>query len=147
MPAKQVEASQPLAKQEHELFAAHVAAGVLTPSQAWTASGLDASLSPEKISSRAASLAKQKAVAARIAFFKAVAAKANRVDRDDVVTGLLGIARDPVAPAAARVSAWTAIGKYLGMFVNDVRVELSKPLSEMSDDELMALAASRELGR
>jgi phage terminase small subunit len=48
---------------------------------------------------------------------------AQRVDVqvDEVVAGLKTIAKDCLAPAAARVSAWKALGEYKGMFATGVR--------------------------
>jgi hypothetical protein len=52
---------------------------------------------------------------------------AERVDVqvDEVVAGLRTIAEDCLAPAAARVSAWKALGDYKGMFSTGVREECS----------------------
>lgn len=49
--------------------------------------------------------------------------QAKRVDVqvDEIVIGLKAIAIDSSAPAAARVSAWKALGDYKGMFVTGVR--------------------------
>ena len=48
---------------------------------------------------------------------------AQRVDVqvDEIIAGLKTIAEDCLAPAAARVSAWKALGEHKGMFATGVR--------------------------
>ena len=61
-------------------------------------------------------------------------AKRTGITADRVVAGLLREAEyfGDGASASARVSAWTALGKHLGMFVERVKVEAERPAPDLS---------------
>jgi len=62
---------------------------------------------------------------------------------EDVIRGLLHEAEN-AATDGPRVTAWTNLGKYLGMFTDKHEVTLRKHPSAMTDDELDA--ALRDAG-
>ena len=63
-----------------------------------------------------------------------------RITQDMVIDGLLREARNygEGASHSARVSAWTQLGKHLGMFV-DRRVVGLKRIEDMSEEEVLIL--------
>lgn len=81
-------------------------------------------------------------VAARVRELQAEKAERIGVTVAMVVAGLLkeATSEGQTSSHAARVSAWVALGKHIGMFTDKLEVRIpqpSKPISEMTDEELL----------
>ena len=86
-----------------------------------TQAAIRAGYSKRTAYSQGSRLLKNVEVNAEIDKQRAHHAKRVDVQVDEIVTGLKAIATDSLAPAAARVSAWKALGEYKGMFTTGVR--------------------------
>ena len=73
--------------------------------------------------SQGSRMLKNAKVAAAIRERQAIISERALVTAEDVARGLLRIALDELAPAAARVSAWTQLGKYTGGFIERHQVQ------------------------
>ena len=69
---------------------------------------------------QASQLLSQLPIQGRVRELQQLRANTLSIAAEDVVKGLHDIAKDYDAPHAARVSAWTTIGKHLGMFTDKV---------------------------
>lgn len=154
-----VDPEQPLEKAE-EMFAAMVALLDYDPLKAYLDANLPLAKRESTNRSRAEKLLATERVRARVTFFRANRIEHERKQRlesgapapgdlrtDDVVGGLLGLATDKNQKGRDRVAAWAHLGRYLGMFTDNVTVNLPKPIEQLSDAELHALAASAQRGK
>lgn len=134
------------------LLASYHSATLITPPEG-TLKPLTLSRTPALTAKKAKRLLATPRVAARVQFLReALAARelesgeatADDLRVGDVVSGLLALATDKNQKGRDRVAAWAHLGRYLGMFTDKLEVNLPKPLEDMSDAELMALASRAE---
>ena len=97
-----------------------------------TQAGIRAGYSQRTAYAQGSRLLKDVEVQTEIARHKERQAERADVRIEEIVSGLKSIATDDSAPAAARVSAWKALGEYKNMFASNTQ-EIPRSVIELLD--------------
>lgn len=99
-----------------------------------TQAAIRAGYSKKTAEQGAAQLLRNIKVADAIKEAQAIKAEKSGIDEQWVIDGLKGIAEDDEAPHAARVTAYTNVGKHFGMFIERTENKNTNINSDVTDE-------------